>query len=166
MSHPAPTTESSAVQDEVQQYFERFASNAFDRCWSAHCKANFYTKLLADLKQGRVFSEELSEAEGLPISVQRSVIQKLLKQAATTAESAWELPSEVGREFRTTIRSGLPRGESIPQYDIEYCYRKNSENAKIQIQTWRRSISVVLLGDQESLDHLHSSLITTLIKNS
>ncbi len=166
MTYPTPTTESSAVQDELQEYFERFASNAFDRCWAAHRKINFYTKLLADLQQGRVLSEELPEAEGLPISVQRSVIQKLQKQAIATAESAWHLHDELSKEFRITVRSDISDGETLPQYDIEYRSIKNSQNAKIQIKTWRRSISVNLIGDPKSLDQLHTSLITTLMKIS
>lgn len=158
MSHTVPTTESSAVQAELQQFFERFASNAFDSCCEAHRKADFYRKLLADLQQGRVLSEELPEAEGLPISIQRAAIQKLLKQAIMASESTWELIPEVDKEFRTTIRMHLAADETVPQYDIEYQAKDTKDPVKVAIKTWRRNITVELIGTPTSLAIMHSRI--------
>ena len=157
MTTPTATTGISATQDEIRDFFENHASIAFDLCWDAHTKADFYNKLLAEVQTVRVLSDELPEAKGLPPSVVKTVIQKQHKQAA--AESAWELSGDIAREFRTTIRSATPDGESIPQFDIEYQARNTQEPARVRIKTWRRNISVELVGSESALDELHG-LIT------
>lgn len=149
----------SATQDELKDFVENHASMAFDLCWHAHTKADFYAKLLGDVQNGRVLSDELPEARGLQPSVVKTVIQKQHKQAVAAAESAWELSGDIAKEFRTTIRSAMPNGESIPQYDIEYQARNTQEPAKVKIKTWRRNIEVELIGSDSALDELHG-LIT------
>ena len=145
----------SANADELKDYFENHASIAFDRCWEAHTKADFYAKLLGDVQKGRVLSEELPEAKGLPPSIVKTVIQKQHKQAVAATESAWELSGDITKEFRTTLRSALPDGESIPQYDIEYQAKNTRESARVMIKTWRRNTSVEVIGSDAALDELH-----------
>lgn len=159
MTTPTATTGISTTQDEIRDFFENHARIAFDLCWDAHTKADFYAKLLGDVQKGRVLSDELPEARGLPPSVVKTVIQKQLKQAIAAAESAWELSGDIAKEFRTTIRSALPAGESIPQYDIEYQARNSLESARVRIKTCRRNIEVELVGSESALDELHG-LIT------
>ena len=159
MTGPTATTGLSAIADELKDFFENHAQIAFDLCWEAHTKADFYAKLLADIQKGRVLSEELPEAKGLPPSVVKTVIQKQLKQAVAAAESAWELSGDIAKEFRTTIRSALPDGESIRQYDVEYQAKNTRESARVRIKTWRRNISVEVIGSDAALDELHG-LIT------
>ena len=159
MTTPTATTGISATADELKDFFENHANIAFDLCWEAHTKADFYAKLLADVQKGRVLSEELPEAKGLPPSIVKTVIQKQHKQAVATAESAWELSGDIAKEFRTTIRSALPDGESIPQYDVEYQAKNTQESARVRIKTWRRNIEVELIGSESALDELHG-LIT------
>lgn len=159
MTRPRAMTGISTTQDEIRDFFESHASMAFDLCWDAHTKADFYAKLLGDVQKGRVLSDELPEAKGLPPSIVKTVIQKLKKQSVATAESAWELSGDIAKEFRTTIRSAMPAGESIPQYDIEYQARNTSESARVMIKTWRRNIEVELIGSESALDELHG-LIT------
>jgi hypothetical protein len=165
MTMPRVTTGISTTQDELKDFFENHASIAFDHCWDAHCKINFYTKLLADIKKGLVLSQELPEAKGLPISVIRTVIQKQHKQAVVAAESAWELADNIAREFRTTIRSAIPAGETVPQYDIEYKARNTKEPAKILINTWRRNIKVELSGADSALEELHRLIMLAVLKS-
>jgi hypothetical protein len=159
MTGPTATTGFSATHDELKDFFENHAKIAFDLCWDAHCRADFYSKLLADVQKGRVLSDELPEAKGLPPSVVKTVIQKQLKQAVAAAESAWELSGDIAREFRTTIRSALPEGETIPQYDVEYQAKNTLESAKVRTKTWRRNVSVEVTGSKAALDELHG-LIT------
>jgi hypothetical protein len=159
MTTPTATTGISATSDELKDFFENHASIAFDLCWEAHTKADFYAKLLGDVQKGRVLSEELPEAKGFPPSIVKTVIQKQHKQAVAAAESAWELSEDIAKEFRTTIRSALPEGESIPQYDIEYQAKNTREPARVRIKTWRRNVSVELIGSEAALDELHG-LIT------
>jgi len=155
----------SAIADELKDFFENHASMAFDLCWEAHTKSDFYRKLLGDVQNGRVLSDELPEARGLPPSLVKTVIQKQLKQAVTTAESAWELSGNIAKEFRTTIRSALPTDESIPQYDIEYQARNTQESARVRIKTWRRNISVELIGSESALDELHGLVTLAALKS-
>lgn len=155
MTTPRATTGISATSDELKDFFENHANIAFDLCWEAHTKADFYAKLLGDVQKGRVLSEELPEAKGLPPSIVKTVIQKQHKQAVATAESAWELSGDIAKEFRTTIRSALPEGESIPQYDIEYQARNTKGSARVRIKTWRRNIAVEVIGSAPALDELH-----------
>ncbi len=155
MTTPRATTGISATSDELKDFFENHASTAFDLCWEALTKADFYAKLLGDVQKGRVLSEELPEARGLPPSIVKTVIQKQHKQAVATAESAWELSGDIAKEFRTTIRSALPEGESIPQYDIEYQARNTKGSARVRIKTWRRNIAVEVIGSAPALDELH-----------
>ena len=159
MTRPIATTEYSDIQNDLREFFENHANIAFDLYWDAHCKADYYTKLLANIKNGFVLSDELPEAKGLSTAATKSVIQKLLKQAATDSESAWELSGDIAKEFRTTIRSALPEGESVPQYDIEYQAKNTKKSAKIRIKTWRRNIEVELIGTEAALEELHG-LIT------
>jgi hypothetical protein len=165
MTRPRATTEISATQDELRDLFERHATMAFDLCWDAHCHADFYNKLMADVKNGRVLSDELPEAKGLPPSTVKTVIQKQHKQALTTAESAWELSGDIAREFRTTIRSALPDGETIPQYDIEHQAKNTREPAWVRIKTWRRNISVELIGSESALDELHGLVTLAALRS-
>ena len=159
MGRPSATTGFSATHDELKDFFENHASIAFDICWEALTKADFYSKLLADVQKGRALSEELPEARGLPPSVVKTVIEKQRKQAVATAESAWELSGDIAREFRTTLRSALPDGETIPQYDIEYQAKNTREPARVRIKTQRRNILVEVIGSDAALDELHG-LIT------
>ena len=159
MTRPRATTEISATRDELRDFFENHASTAFDLCWDAHTKADFYAKLLGDVQKGRVLSDELPEARGLPPSVVKTVIQKQHRQAVAAAESAWELSGDIAKEFRTTIRSALPADEIIPQYDIEYQARNTRESARARIKTWRRNIEIELIGAESAIDELHG-LIT------
>ena len=155
MTTPRAATGISATSDELKDFFEHHASIAFDLCWEAHTKADFYARLLGDVQKGRVLSEELPEAKGLPPSIVKTVIQKQHMQAVATAESAWELSGDIAKEFRTTIRSALPAGESIPQYDIEYQAKNTREPARVRIKTWRRNVSVEVIGSASGLDELH-----------
>ena len=81
------------------------------------------------------------------------------------AESAWELADNIAREFRTTIRSAIPAGETVPQYDIEYKARNTKEPAKILINTWRRNIKVELSGADSALDELHRLIMLAVLKS-
>ena len=159
MTRPTATTGISATQDELKDFFENHARMAFELCWDAHTKADFYAKLLGDVQKGRVLSDELPEAKGLPPSIVKTVIQKQHKQAVAAAESAWELSGDIAREFRTTIRSAFPAGETVPQYDIEYQAKSTRESARVRIKTWRLNIEVELIGSESALDELHG-LIT------
>lgn len=165
MTRPIATTGISTAQDELRDFFENHARIAFDLCWDAHAQADFYRKLLADVQSGRVLSDELPEARGLPPSIVKTVIQKQQKQAVSVAESAWELSGNIAKEFRTTIRSALPTDESIPQYDIEYQARNTQESARVRIKTWRRNISVELIGSESALDELHGLVTLAALKS-
>jgi hypothetical protein len=164
MTTPTATTGISATSDELKDFFENHASIAFDLCWEAHTKADFYAKLLGDVQKGRVLSEELPEAKGLPPSIVKTVIQKQHKQAVAAAESAWELSGDIAKEFRTTIRSALPAGESIPQYDVEYQAKNTREPARVRIKTWRRNVSVEVIGSASGLDELHGLVTLAALK--
>jgi hypothetical protein len=164
MTTPRATTGISATADELKDFFENHASIAFDLCWEAQTKSNFYAKLLSDVQKGRVLSEELPEAKGLPPSIVKTVIQKQHKQAVAAAESAWELSGDIAKEFRTTIRSALPEGESIPQYDIEYQAKNTREAARVRIKTWRRNIAVEVIGSESALDELHGLVTLAALK--
>ncbi len=165
MTSPTATTKISVTQNDLRDYFRTHAESAFDLCWEAHTKAGFYAKLLGDIQKGRVLSDELPEAQGVSASVLRSVIQKQQRQAIAAAESAWELSGAVGKEFRTTVRSALPAGESVPQYDIEYDAKYTKEPAKVRIKTWRRNITIELVGSAAALDELHGLVTMAALKN-
>jgi hypothetical protein len=165
MTRPTATTGLSATHDELKDFFENHASIAFDLCWEALTKADFYAKLLAQVQSGRVLSDELPEAKGLPPSIVKTVIQKQHKQAVATAESAWELSGDIAREFRTTIRSALTEGESIPQYDIEYQAKNTRESARVRIKTLRRNISVEVIGSEAALDEIHGLITLAALKS-
>ena len=165
MTMPRTLTGISTTQDELKDFFENHANIAFDLCWNAYSNADFYVKLLADVQKGRVLSDELPEAKGLPPSIVKNVIQKLKKQSVTTTETAWELSGEIAREFRTTIRSAIPAGETIPQYDIEYKALNTRDPAKILINTRRRNITVELSGVDSALEELHRLIMLAVLKS-
>ena len=165
MTRPRAMTGISATQDELKDFFENHANIAFDLCWDAHGKINFYTKLLDDIKKGLVLSDELPEAKGLSAAATKSVIQKLYKQAIAAAETAWELSGDIAREFRTTIRSAIPEGETIPQYDVEYHAKNTQKSAKVRIKTCRRNIEVELIGSESALDQLHGLVTLAALRN-
>ena len=165
MTRPTATTGFSATAEELKDFFENQARIAFDLCWEAHTKADFYNKLLGDVQKGRVLSDELPEAKGLPPSIVKTVIQKQHKKEVATAESAWELSGDIAKEFRTTIRSATPDGESIPQYDIEYQARNTREPARVRIKTRRRNIEVELVGSDAALDELHGLITLAALRS-
>ncbi len=165
MTSPTATTKISVTQNDLQAYFRTLSDTAFDLCWEAHTKAGFYAKLLGDIQKGRVLSDELPEAQGVSAAALRSVIQKQQRLAIAAAESAWELAGTVGKEFRTTVRSALPAGESVPQYDIEYEAKNTHEPAKVRIKTWRRNITIELVGSGAALDELHALVTVAVLKS-
>ena len=156
MKHRYLTTEDSEIRQELQVFFTSIARAAFTDCMTALTAADFYSNVQGKLDRGVDLTADLPESKGIkPATVKKTVV-KLSKDLAKQADSAWELDAHLARQFRTTVRSSLPEGERIPQYDVEHVIKTDAGAMKVKIHNWRRNVQVEIQGTDSAVDAAHA----------
>ena len=155
MKHPHLTTEDSEIRQELHSFFLDIARAAFADCMTALNEADFYSNVQGKLERGVDLTADLPESKGMKPAAVKKTVAKLSKDLAKRADSAWELDAHLARQFRTTIRSTLPEGERIPQYDVEHVIKTDSGVVKVKIHNWRRNVQVDIDGRDAAVDAAH-----------
>ena len=157
MTTPIATTES--LKHQLVSDFERMAQRSFELCMEALSKVDFYAGLLRRLEVRQSIADELPVVAAMSSEVVVQTIQRLKKQAEAAANEAWELPNEFKGSFVTTVRSVLPEGELIPQYDVEYVAEANEVPVRVLAKNWRRKVTVEVLASAEAMSTVYGQMV-------
>jgi hypothetical protein len=154
MTSPTAMTAKSESRDQLFDAFMMMAKRSFELSEQARANVVFYKAVLRKLDSGVSIEDEVPEVKGMMADVVRLTVQRLLKLNQVRADEAWELADSYKDCFLTTVRSALPDGELIPQYDVEYVGQVEAGDAKISVKTFRRNIEVEVQGSDLALDQL------------
>ena len=159
------TTEDSEIRRELQVFFTDIARAAFAGCMTALTAADLYSNVQGKLERGVDLTADLPESKGMKTAAVKKTVAKLSKDLAKRADAAWELDAYLARQFRTTIRSALPEGERIPQYDVEHVIKTDSGAVKVKIRNWRRNVIVEIQGSDTAVDAAHGLIMLAALRN-
>jgi|GEM_PF-4201977 hypothetical protein len=154
MTSPTATTENSYSRSDLHEAFMTMAKRSFELSEQARANVVFYKAVLRKLDSGVSIEDEVPEVKGMMADAVRLTVQRLLKLNQLRADEAWELVDSYKGCFLTTVRSALPDGELIPQYDVEYVGQVEAGDTKISVKTFRRNIEVEVQGSDLALDQL------------
>jgi hypothetical protein len=155
MKHRYLTTEDSEIRQELQVFFTSIARAAFADCMTALNAADFYSNVQGKLDRGVDLTADLPESKGMKPAAVKKTVAKLSKDLSKRADATWELEAHLARQFRTTVRSSLPEGERIPQYDVEHVIKTDAGAMKVKIHNWRRNVQVEIEGTDAAVDAAH-----------
>ena len=151
---PTATNKNPDSRDQLFDAFMTMAKRSFELCEQALANVVFYKSVLRKLDNEESIEDEVPEVKGMMADAVRLTVQRLLRLNQVCADEAWELADNYKSCFHTTVRSVLPDGELIPQYDVEYVGRVEAGDAKISVKTFRRNIQVEVQGSDEALEQL------------
>jgi len=154
MTSPTAMTENADSRTQLHDAFMTMAKRSFELSEQARANVVFYKAVLRKLDSGVSIEDEVPEVKGMMADVVRLTVQRLQKLNQVRADEAWELADSYKGCFLTTVRSALPDGELIPQYDVEYVGQVEAGDAKISVKTFRRNIEVEVQGSDLALDQL------------
>jgi hypothetical protein len=163
MTTPIATTEFSKHQLVID--FERMAQRSFELSMHALAKVDFYKRLIRRLEEGQSIAEELPVVATMTPDLVNLTVQRLKKQAETEVSEAWELPTELKGSFVTTVRSVLPEGELIPQYDVEYEAETKVGQVRVHAKNWRRKVTVEVLASAEAMSAVYGQMVFAGLKD-
>ena len=159
------TTEDSEIRQELQVFFTSIARAAFADCMTALTAADFYSDVQGKLDRGVDLTADLPESKGMKPAAVKKTVTKLSKDLSKRADVAWELDAHLARQFRTTIRSALPEGERIPEYDVEHVIKTDAGAVKVKIRNWRRNVIVEIQGSDAAVDAAHGLIMLAALRN-
>lgn len=154
MTSPTATTANSDSRAQLHEAFMTMAKRSFELSEEARAKVVFYKTVLRKLESGVSIEEDVPEVKGMMADAVRLTVQRMVKLSQVRADEAWELADSYKGCFLTTVRSVLPDGELIPQYDVEYVGQVEAGDTKIAVKTFRRNIEVDVQGSDLALDQL------------
>jgi hypothetical protein len=163
MTRPDLTAE-KPVREQLQELFEQMAQRSFAVSMNSLNRVNFYDGVIVRLESGGDISEDVPETTGLSQDEVVAVARKLRQQAAGAAISAWELSAALAGSCRTTIRSVDVEDELIPQYDVEHLAKTSEGPVRIGVKTWRRNITVEVVGSDAGLNALNAQMAFEALK--
>ncbi len=158
------TTEDSEIRQELQAFFTSIARAAFADCMTALTAADFYSNVQGKLDRGVDLTADLPESKGMKPAAVKKTVAKLSKDLFKRADATWELDAHLARQFRTTVRSSLPEGERIPQYDVEHVIKTNAGAMKVKIHNWRRNVMVDIQGTDAAVDAAHGLIMLAALR--
>lgn len=154
MTSPTAMTANADSRTQLHDAFMTMAKRSFELSEQARANVVFYKTVLRKLDSGVSIEDEVPEVKGMMADVVRLTVQRLQKLNQMRADEAWELADSYKGCFLTTVRSALPDGELIPQYDVEYVGQVEAGDTKISVKTFRRNIEVEVQGSDLALDQL------------
>jgi hypothetical protein len=154
-----PQATISQSHDELLAVFKNLAVTSFGKSVDAINEEGFYQHVLAKMQAETDLSADLPELKKMKESAAKAVVKRLSKQAKESAETAWELSSNVSKLFRTTIRSHQDDLSLLPCFDVEYKAETPKGDVTIAAKTWRRNVTVTIDGKDAALDLLHGQIV-------
>lgn len=147
------------TSEALRLYFEKNAITALSKVITLLQERDLYARALKKLEQGVDLSADLPELKDVTQAVAKKVMQRMVKEAEQSASSAWELSSNVGKLFHTTIRSRNDEMSLLPCFDVEYKVETAKGVVKVSAKTWRRNVTVTVDGKAAALDLLHGQVV-------
>jgi beta-galactosidase/beta-glucuronidase len=86
-------------------------------------------------------------------------MKRMVADAEKATFTAWELSTNVGKLFHTTIRSHSDEMSLLPCFDVEYKAKTEMGIVTISVTTQRRNVTVTVDGKAEALDFLHGQVV-------
>ena len=146
------------IRQQMQDEFESLTRTSFANCMDALNKVDFYQLVLRRLEQGTSIEDDVPEVKDHSPEHVKQVVLNLISMATVAAKDAWLLSSRYAGAFETTIRSNLPEGELIPQYDVEHVGQTDAGIVKVKIKSWRRNLEVVIVGSNKAIEQQWMSM--------
>jgi hypothetical protein len=139
---------------ELEKRFDEWARESFTHSLEAMNTATFYRTVLRRLDDKTDITDEVPEMIGMKEQDVRDVVQSLHSKSKNEMTQTWELDSKYQSCIVTTIRSVTPTDELLPQYDVEYAGKDDYAGAKVRVKTWRRNLTVDVIGTDKELEML------------
>jgi hypothetical protein len=145
--------------EALRQFFESHAITALGRVIAMLQERDLYELALNKLEQGEDLSTDLPEIKDVTPAAAKKVMQRMVADSDKAVFSAWELPSNVGKLYHTTVRSHKDEMSLLPCFDVEYKAEAANGIVKIAVKTWRRNAAVTVEGKAAALDSLHGQVV-------
>lgn len=145
--------------EALRLHFENNAIAALGKVITLLQERDLYAHALNKLELGEDLSADLPEIKDVKPAVAKKVMQRMVADADKAVSSAWELPSNVGKLFHTTVRSHRDEMSLLPCFDVEYKAETAKGAVQIAIKTWRRNVTVTVDGKDAALDFLHGQFV-------
>jgi hypothetical protein len=142
------------VRLELEKRFDEWARVSFTNALEAMNTATFYKTVLRRLDDKTDITDEVPEMVGMDEQDVRDVVQSLHNKSKSEMTETWELDAIYQPCFLTTVRSVTPADELLPQYDVEYAGKDDYAGAKVRVKTWRRNLTVEVIGTDKELETL------------
>lgn len=139
---------------ELEKRFDEWARVSFTKALEAMNTATFYKTVLRRLDDKTDITDEVPEMVGMDEQDVRDVVQSLHNKSKNEMTETWELDAIYQPCFLTTVRSVTPANELLPEYDVEYAGKGDYAGAKVRVKTWRRNLTVEVIGTDKELETL------------
>ena len=139
---------------ELEKRFDEWARVSFTKALEAMNTATFYKTVLRRLDDKTDITDEVPEMVGMDEQDVRDVVQSLHNKSKNEMTETWELDAIYQSCFLTTVRSVTPANELLPEYDVEYAGKDDYAGAKVRVKTWRRNLTVEVIGTDKELETL------------
>lgn len=145
--------------EALRLHFENNAITALGKVITLLQERDLYAHALKKLEQGVDLSADLPEIKDVQPAVAKQVMQRMVADAEKATFTVWELSSNLGKLFHTTIRSHSDEMSLLPCFDVEYKAETAKGVVKIAVKTWRRNVTVTIDGKTPAMDLLHGQVV-------
>jgi hypothetical protein len=158
MTTATATVTVSNARAELEAQFNEWARESFTHMFDAMSRETFYKTVMRRLDNKTNITDEVPEIVDMDESELREVVLMLGKKAHDEVVETWELAAHFKTCFLTTVRSATPNDEVLPQYDVEYAGKDEYAGAKVKVSTWRRNLTVEVLGTDKELEAMQMQI--------
>ena len=103
MALSTPTAPRSKFRKEVEDYFEQWSSDTFQKCITSACAQEFYEYVLTAMAAGKDFSPEIPELAKIPADQAQAVVKGLYDKAIASVRAHWALPATLQKVLASKI---------------------------------------------------------------
>ena len=157
---PATVMKSAPDHSALIELFQRLGHSSLDRAIAAQVDGEFYKTLLMRFKA----DEPVAEFKGIPKAKVTKTLEGLIAKSEKAQIEAWNLPAKAAALLDTTVQTFLIKGEPIPCFDVLYQTDSGKDAVKIRVTTRRRSLDVSIVGSDQSVSKLSSSLVLLMLR--
>ena len=157
---PATVMQSAPDYSALIELFQRLGHSSLDRAIAAQVDGEFYKTLLERVNA----DEPVAEFKGIPKAKVTKTLEGLIAKSEKAQIEAWNLPAKAAALLDTTVQTFLIKGEPIPCFDVLYQTDSGKDAVKIRVTTRRRSLDVSIVGSDQSVSKLSSSLVLLMLR--
>lgn len=158
MTTSTATTEFDA-REALRQYFEKNAVTAFENCIELLKQRDFYLHALNKLEQGVDLTNELPELKLVKKSGALKICRQLAMDAEKASMSAWDLNPSLRKIIKASKQLSIEDFSMLPVFEIIYRADAKYGVVKVSIKTFRRNLTVALVGSDLDCEKLHAQVV-------